>query len=74
LANLHLILRRHVLQHFATRQAALALVFRQLIQLMQLLHQALLRRSRQPIEAGIVAEQALLILHRKTLMLIEPIA
>ena len=63
-----------MLQHLAARQAALALVFGQLIQLMQLLHQALLRLSRQPIETGIVVQQTFLILHRKALMLIEPIA
>jgi hypothetical protein len=63
-----------MLQHFAAREAALALIFRQLIQLVQLLHQALLRGSRQPIEAGIVAQQTFLILHGKALMLIEPVA
>jgi hypothetical protein len=41
---------------------------------MQLLHKALLRRSRQTIEAGIVAQQTLLILDGKALVLIEPIA
>jgi len=74
LAHLHLILRRHVLQHFAAREPAFALIFRQLIQLVQLLRQALLCRRRQPIEAGIVAQQTFLILHGKALVLIEPIA
>jgi len=74
LANLHLLLRRHALQHLAPRKAALALRIRHLVQLLELLHQPLLLRGGQAIEAGIAAEQALLFLRWETLVMIEPVA
>jgi hypothetical protein len=63
-----------MLQHLAARKAALALFFGQLVQLVQLLHQALLRSWRQAVEVGVVAQQAFLILNRKSLMPVEPVA
>jgi hypothetical protein len=44
------------------------------VQLLELLHQPLLLRGGQAIEAGIAAEQALLFLRWETLVMIEPVA
>lgn len=74
LPNLHLFLRRHMLQHLAACQAAFALVLGQLVQLVQLLHQALLGRRGQAVETGIVAQQTFLILNGKALMPVEPVS
>ena len=74
LAHLHLLLRRHVFEHFAARQTAFALGLGHLIQAVQLLHQALLRGGGQTVEAGVIAQQPLLILDGKALMVVEPVA
>ena len=74
LAHLHLFLRRHAFQHLAARQAAIALRLRHLVQLVQLLDEPLLLRGSQPIEAGIVAQQPLLLIDSKSPVLIQPIA
>ncbi len=73
-ANLHLFLGRQAFQHLAARQPALTLRLRHLIQLMQLLHQALLLFRRQPVKARTVAQQTLLVLHGKIAVLVEPVA
>ena len=74
LAHLHLILWRHAFQHLAARQTAIALLLRHLVQLVQLLDEPLLLRGSQPIEAGIVAQQPLLLIDSKSPVLIQPIA
>ena len=74
LAHLHLFLRRHAFQHLAARQTAIALLLRHLVQLVQLLDEPLLLRGSQPIEAGIVAQQPLLLIDSKSPVLIQPIA
>ena len=71
-AKLHLLLRRHAFNHLGARQAALALSFWHLVEIVQLLDQPLLRYGRQAIETGIVVKEPLLILQRKALVLIEP--
>ncbi len=72
--KLHLLLRRHAFNHLAARQAAFALSFWHLVEIVQLLDQPLLRYGRQAIETGIVVKEPLLILQRKPLVLIEPCA
>ena len=70
----HPVLGRHVLQRFGAGQAAIALVIRQLIHLVQLLQDPLLVRRGQPIEAGVAAQGPLLVLNGLAAMLVEPVA
>lgn len=74
LAKLHLFLGRHAFDHFTFSDAVIALLFRHRVQPVQLIEQSLLRRRRQTVEAGVAAQQALLILHGKALVLVEPAA
>jgi len=69
---LHPLLRIHVFDCLRTCQAALPLLFRQFIHLLQLLNQALLICLRQALEARIVAQQLLLTLCGKIAVLVEP--
>ena len=68
----HAVLGRHVFEHFAAGEAAIALLGRHLIDLVQLLDEALLVALREPVEAGVAAQHALLILDRDAAMVIEP--
>jgi hypothetical protein len=63
-----------VLKSFRAGQTAIALGFRQLVHLVQLLQNPLLVSRRQPIEAWIIAERPLLVLNRLAAMLVEPVA
>jgi hypothetical protein len=63
-----------VLESFGAGKAAIALVFRQLVHLMQLLQDSLLVRLGQTIEAGVVSQCSLLVLNRLAAMLVEPVA
>ena len=74
IANLHLFLWRHALEHLTACQPPLALAGRHLIQIVKLLHEPLLLRLRQAVEAGIVAQETLLVLNRKALVLVKPCA
>jgi len=74
LAHLHLFLWRHAFQHLAARQAAIALRLRHLVQLVQLLDEPLLLRGSQPIKAGIIAQQPLLLIDSESPVLIQPVA
>jgi hypothetical protein len=70
----HALLRRHALQHLVSRQPAIALLLGHLIHLAQLLRQPLLIGGRQTLEARIVAQHPLLVLHRNILVLIQPVS
>ena len=63
-----------MLQCLGAGQAALALLVRHLVNLMQLPHDTLLLIGRQPPEAGIAAQHLLLVLHGNSPVLIEPVA
>ncbi len=68
-----LFLRRHPLQHFATRNSPILLCLRHLIKVVEPLNQALLRLRIQAIKRWTVPQNALLILRGKVAMLVEPI-
>jgi len=72
--DLHPVLRGQVLDHLGTCQAALSLLLRQLVNLMQLLHHSLLVAWSKPPEAGIAAQGPFLLLNGKVEVLIEPVA
>lgn len=74
LTHLHLLLGRHAFQHLAASQTAIALLFRHLVQLVQLLDKALLGRRSQAVEAGIAAQQLFLLIDSKSAVLIQPVA
>ena len=61
-------------QHLGAAKSALPLVFRHLVNAMELLEQPLLVALRETREVGIVAQGTLLLLHRLAAMLIEPVA
>ena len=63
-----------MLEHLAAGKAAVALVGRQLVYLVQLLDKALLVALREPVEAGVAAQRALLVLDGLAAMFIEPCA
>jgi hypothetical protein len=63
-----------VLQSFGAGEAAIALVFGQLVHLMQLLEHALLVGLRQAVEAGVVTQRPLLILNGLAAVLVKPVA
>lgn len=74
LAKLHLFLGRHAFDHFTFCEAVLALRFRHCVQPVQLIEQPLLRRRGQTVEAGVAAQEPLLVLQGKALVLVEPSA
>jgi len=61
-----------MLKNLGARQTPLALLRSEFIDLMQLLHQSLLVGGSQPSEAGVTAENALLVLHGQIVMLVQP--
>jgi hypothetical protein len=63
-----------VFNGLSTGQPPLPLLLRHLIHRMQLLQQPLLVGVREAAEAGVIAQQPLLILDRKATVLIEPVA
>jgi hypothetical protein len=63
-----------VLQNLIPRQASLSLFLGQLVHMVQLLHQPVLFARRKPPEAGVAAQNTLLLLRRKIPMLIQPVA
>src|SRR5665213_3517745 len=70
----HAILRRKMFDVLGACQAALPLLFRQLVHTMELLREPLLVAGRQATEAGIAVQHPLLVLHGNIAMLIEPCA
>ncbi len=72
--RLHAVLGRHVLQSLGTGKAALPLLLRHLVHLVQLLHQPLLVGERKPVEIRVVTQHPLLVLDRQAPVLIEPVA
>ena len=57
-----------MLERLGPCQAALALLVRQLVDIMQLPQHPLLIACRQPVETGIAAQHLLLLIDRKTLV------
>lgn len=68
------ILGREMLEHLVASHTALALLLAQLVDLMQLLDDALLVGRGQAPECGVVAEHPLLLLDGKRAVLIKPVA
>jgi hypothetical protein len=66
------LLRRKAFKVLSASKTAFALRLGHLVDTIKLLHQPLLLAFRQPIEAGVVAQHALLILCRNAAMRIEP--
>jgi len=62
-----------MLQNLIARQPPLPLFLRQLVHMMQLLHQSILFARLKPPEARVVAQNPFLLLRRKIPMLIQPV-
>jgi hypothetical protein len=73
LVDLHAVGWREALKGFGARQTALALGFGHLVQLVELLNLAILLGGRQAVEAGLLAEEPLLLADGQVLVLGHPL-